>query len=202
MTGKRRVAAREATREHILAAACRLFERDGFDAATLRAVAREAQVGLGTVCLHFPTKDALLVAAFQDELGAALASAFVDLPDSGLLDRFLHLSGALYAFYAERPALSRELVRAALFLGDPALTQQVMDYLALLAQLAEAAVASGELRPSVDPGEVARALWADYLAVLIAGVREARPDPAQMTAALARLVGLRLSGIGAHGGER
>lgn len=199
MTATRQASSRQQTRAHILAAACALFERDGYDATTLRAVAREAQVGLGTVCLHFPTKDALLVAAFEDELGAALGAALAVLPEGSLLGRFLHLGEALYTFYAARPALSRELVRAALFLDQPALTQQVMDFLALLALFAAEAAAQGELRAELDPGEVARALWADYLAVLVAGVREPAPDPAQMTAQLARLLGMRFAGIGGAG---
>ncbi len=198
MTGTRRAVSREQTRAHILAAACRLFERDGYEAATLRAVAREAAVGLGTVCLHFSTKEALLVAAFQDELEAALASALGALPAGGLVERFLHLACALYTFYAARPALSRELVRAALFLDDPALTGQVAEFLALLAALADEAVQRGELRADVDTGEVAWALWSDYLAVLIAGVREPSPDPEAMGVILARLVALRVGGIGAE----
>lgn len=203
MSGRsRQAAARQQTRADILAAACGLFEREGYEATTLRLVAREARVGLGTVCLHFPTKDALLVAAFEDELGTALGAALATLPGCSLLGRFLHLGRALYTYYAARPALSRELVRAALFLDQPTLTQQVLAFLALLAELAEEALRQGEVRADLDPTDVARAFWSDYLAVLVAGIREPQPDPHQMTALLARLLGLRFEGIGGPGPQQ
>src|ERR1043166_3615188 len=56
----RRCAQAEATREDILAAAQRLFERDGYGATTMAQVAREAGVSLKTVYLAFETKSGLL----------------------------------------------------------------------------------------------------------------------------------------------
>src|ERR687884_75006 len=49
-----------ATRREILAAAERLFERDGYAATTMAAIAAEAGVALKTVYLGFETKSNLL----------------------------------------------------------------------------------------------------------------------------------------------
>jgi AcrR family transcriptional regulator len=58
-------------REKVLAAARAVFAEDGVD-AQMDDVARRADVGVGTVYRHFPTKDALLN-ALTDELFAVVA---------------------------------------------------------------------------------------------------------------------------------
>lgn len=42
-----------------------IIERDGYDAAELRRVARDAHVSLSTIYNHFPSRDALLLAALE-----------------------------------------------------------------------------------------------------------------------------------------
>jgi len=59
-------------REKVLAAARAVFAEQGVD-AQMDDVARRADVGVGTVYRHFPTKDALLQ-ALADELFATLAA--------------------------------------------------------------------------------------------------------------------------------
>jgi AcrR family transcriptional regulator len=59
-------------REKVLAAARAVFSEQGVD-AQMDDVARRADVGVGTVYRHFPTKDALL-GALAEELFATLAA--------------------------------------------------------------------------------------------------------------------------------
>ena len=54
-------------RDLLLATARRLFAEQGLD-VTLKEVAREAGVGVGTVYRHFPDKDALVTALFSPQL--------------------------------------------------------------------------------------------------------------------------------------
>lgn len=54
-----------ATRRDILDAAQRLFERDGYPATTMAAIANEAQVALKTVYLAFETKSGVLRALWN-----------------------------------------------------------------------------------------------------------------------------------------
>jgi AcrR family transcriptional regulator len=58
-------------REKVLAAARAVFAEDGVD-AQMDDVARRADVGVGTVYRHFPTKEALLT-ALSDEVFAVVA---------------------------------------------------------------------------------------------------------------------------------
>ncbi|PHP51723.1 TetR/AcrR family transcriptional regulator [Actinomyces ruminis] len=65
VTPTRKDAARN--RAKLLASAERLFSAEGL-AVTLKDVARDAGVGVGTVYRHFPTKDALVAALFAEQL--------------------------------------------------------------------------------------------------------------------------------------
>ncbi|MBS7544260.1 TetR/AcrR family transcriptional regulator [Ancylobacter oerskovii] len=61
-------------RERILRAAMRRFAAEGID-ASLDDIAREAEVGAGTLYRHFPSREALLAAALQDRQKELLAQA-------------------------------------------------------------------------------------------------------------------------------
>src|SRR5258705_7895484 len=82
-------------RIRLLEAAVRAFSQDGPD-VTLEAVAKDAGVGIGTLYRHFPTREALVEAAYRNEL-ARLCDAVADLlqtmpPDEALrtwMDRFV-----------------------------------------------------------------------------------------------------------------
>jgi len=59
---------KQGTKERILDTAERLFARNGFHAASLRAITGEAGVNLAAVNYHFGSKDALLEAVFERRL--------------------------------------------------------------------------------------------------------------------------------------
>ena len=87
-------------REKLLGAAVSVFSECGVD-ASLEAVAKRAGVGIGTLYRHFPTRDALIEAAYRAEV-ASLAEAAGALleehaPDQALalwLDRFVEYAAA------------------------------------------------------------------------------------------------------------
>ena len=82
-------------RERLLEVAARVFSQAGPD-VTLEAIAREAGVGIGTLYRHFPTREALVDAAYRNEL-ARLCDSVDDLlrefaPDKALrawMDHFV-----------------------------------------------------------------------------------------------------------------
>jgi len=55
----------EETRQRILAAALRVFRQRGFEAATMREVAAAAGVALGAAYYYFDSKDAIVMAFYQ-----------------------------------------------------------------------------------------------------------------------------------------
>jgi AcrR family transcriptional regulator len=65
----------EETRKRILASALRVFREHGFDSATMRQVAAEAGVALGAAYYYFDSKDAIVMAFYQqaqEEMAPAL----------------------------------------------------------------------------------------------------------------------------------
>jgi len=52
--------------QRLLSAAVEVFAERGADSASLEEIARRAGVGIGTLYRHFPTRQALLEAVYQD----------------------------------------------------------------------------------------------------------------------------------------
>ena len=96
-----------ATRAQILAAAERLFLRDGYGRTSMKAIAREAGVSEKTMYLAFTTKATLLRQVIQlavqgDEAGTPLAQrpewrALLTGPAAEVFTRFAQLNAALMA---------------------------------------------------------------------------------------------------------
>jgi TetR/AcrR family fatty acid metabolism transcriptional regulator len=55
------------TRERIRQAAVRVFSREGFDRASVKSIAEEAGVAVGSIYNHFRNKDDLLISVFEEE---------------------------------------------------------------------------------------------------------------------------------------
>src|SRR3974390_432059 len=53
------------TRDSILSTALSLFRRDGLDAATMRDIAKQADIALGAAYYYFPSKEAILQAYYD-----------------------------------------------------------------------------------------------------------------------------------------
>ena len=71
----RRQRQKEDTKRIILDAAYFLFAEKGYTKTTMRMLAGQAGVGLGTIFKHFPDKPSLLVAAYQEDLGKIIVEA-------------------------------------------------------------------------------------------------------------------------------
>ena len=78
-------------RKRVLAAARKAFATDGLD-AQMEEIARRAGVGVGTVYRHFPTKEALLEALWQDKMEriVELTNSALENPDpwDGVVEMF------------------------------------------------------------------------------------------------------------------
>lgn len=61
------------TRDRILEAAVRVFSREGFDRASVKSIAEEAEVAVGSIYNHFRNKDDLLISIFEDEFHDRMA---------------------------------------------------------------------------------------------------------------------------------
>lgn len=193
-----RAAQKEATGKAVLEAAREEFERVGFEAANLRAIAARAGVSAGTVLHHYGDKRELLHAALFDDLEETLRRALAELGPGPLEAQLSALTRAVFGYYQRRPRLSRTLLKESLFADEPwagRFTAQVGRVHGALARLAQEACARGELRPGVDGALFAAAYFSFFYFALIAWVQGAHGAPVEMVEHLMRqhLDGLRSS---------
>jgi AcrR family transcriptional regulator len=142
--------------DRILEAAARVFTHDGAD-TSLKAIAKEAGVGIATLYRRFPAREDLIEATYRSETARLTGSADELLarmaPDAALrewMDRFVDytltkngMAEALPVILASRAGLrvhSRDLLRGA------------------IDRMLQAAVRAGKLRADVPPDDVMMAV--------------------------------------------
>jgi AcrR family transcriptional regulator len=175
-----RRARKEATRARILEVARLHFEREGFEGASIRAIASESAVASGTVLLHFTDKRGLLHAALYEDLEQAIARCLATKPQGSLLARLCAVARPFYAYYAQRPKLSRTLLRESLFADEPwreRFNQQVLRVTTHVAMLAVQAKADRKLPQTTDAQLLSVAFAAFYYLALIAWAQGGITDP-------------------------
>jgi AcrR family transcriptional regulator len=184
----------------IKAAARMLYVSRGFDETTTREIAREADVGLGTLFAYASNKRDLLFLIFNDELDEMIAAseALIDR-DAPAIDNLIAVFGMHYEFFGRQPEISRLILRELQFYdtGKQAerfrsITDRAMH---LVAGIFRAAIQRGELRGDEDPvfaGAVAFSILRWQLRQWL-GSRER--DPAAGMADLRRALQLFLTGM-------
>jgi AcrR family transcriptional regulator len=143
-------------RELLLAAAKAVFSAGGPD-ASLEAVARRADVGIGTLYRHFPTREALYEAVYRHEveqLGELAEELKSEASPVEALRRWLRSN---VEFVATKKGMSAALALAAqtnselMAFSYDRLTKAV-------GALLDRAVAAGDIRGDVGPEDLLRAL--------------------------------------------
>ena len=175
-----RQAQKDATRLRILEVARLHFERHGFADASVRGIAADAGVAVGTVLLHFSDKLSLLHAALHDDLEAAIRRS-LRTPSRGLLlDRLCAVVRPFYSYYDARPQLSRVLLRESLLAESPwreRFSEQLLRVNGHVAALVAEAKTAGELPARCDAGVFALAFASFYYFALIGWVQGAVASP-------------------------
>jgi AcrR family transcriptional regulator len=144
-------------RERILEVARQVFTRRGAE-ASMGEIARRAKIGPGTLYRHFATRDDLLATVYITEvekLAAAQKKLSAELPPIEALRAWLLV---FIDYIAAKKIIAPALNAMA---GGPSRvfqqTTQVMEEAAHA--LASHAIASGDLRPDVDPIDLMRAIY-------------------------------------------
>lgn len=144
-------------RERLLEAAKAVFSAGGPE-ASLEAVARKAEVGIGTLYRHFPTRDALFQAVYRrevEQLGELAESLAAAEDPVEALRCWLH---ATVEVTATKKGMLAALALAAD--GQAELYAQTGERMrAALTALIERAVAKGMMRADIGPEEIMRALY-------------------------------------------
>jgi AcrR family transcriptional regulator len=175
-----RSAQKEATKARILEVAREHFERDGFEAASIRDIADAAGVASGTVLLHFADKASLLHSALHDDLEAAITRSLSAPSEGPLLQRLCAVVRPFYGYYQARPRLSRVLLRESLLAESPwkeRFTEQAERVIGHVRSLVAQAQSSGELDPQARPELIATAFASFYYFVLIGWVQQGVTNP-------------------------
>lgn len=139
-------------RERVLVAAEDVFSQMGLR-AQVEEVARRAGVGVGTVCRHFPTKQALVEAVLEAMYEALLNDArqALEQPDPGAA--FHTFFYALSEFQARHRALAEHMATE-IALSESA--QSVKDALQVaIDELVARAQAAGAIRADIGSADVA-----------------------------------------------
>ena len=137
---------------------------------TLEQIARDADVGIGTLYRHFPTREALVEALYRQELADLCASA------ADLLA--VHPEVALRAWmdrFAGYVTAKREMADAlrAVFASGAVTVSQVREQLAAAVQtILDAGVAAGTLRDDVRAEDIVATVVGMFTATSLAGGQE------------------------------
>ncbi|KJS55042.1 transcriptional regulator [Streptomyces rubellomurinus subsp. indigoferus] len=170
-------------RERILEAAVRAFAEKGAD-VPIDTIAKAAGVGSATLYRHFPTREALVEAAYRNELARVCDSAAVLLaelpPDRALrlwMDRFI-------GYLAAKQGMA-DALRAAVASGADPFAESLDKLSAAIGSLLRAGAEAGLLRSDVEPID---------LGLSLAGVSLVTDSAAQRDRA-GRLLDLILDGL-------
>jgi AcrR family transcriptional regulator len=171
-------------RERVLAAARAVFAEQGID-AQMDDVARRAEVGVGTVYRHFPTKEALLN-ALSDELFAVVAGYTRSL--LALDDPWEAFTRAMW-FGAEKTAGDRAFseIMAVNHGMPPRTCPGKQDLFVTVAELMDRCKAAGRMRPDAMVDDIGLMMcgvgsasqmehpvpdaWRRHLAIMLDGLR-------------------------------
>jgi AcrR family transcriptional regulator len=169
-------------RDKLLTAATAAFAEEGED-VPLETVAARASVGIGTLYRHFPSRDALIVAAYQHEVDALCAAA-PELLETQPADAALGAWADRFADYiATKRAMGNALRSAAT--DSPLFADTRERIIGALRLLLEAGAVDGTLRANVDPTDVMR---------LINGIWYI-PDQPEWRDDVGRMLGLVIDGL-------
>ena len=170
-------------RERVIAAARAVFAEQGRE-AQMDDVARRAEVGVGTVYRHFPTKEALLRAVAEDAFARISADAAAALEMDDPWEAFVHIVE----------------VGAQVMAGDRALTEVAME---LPGGIRAVAGAQDELRERVEKivrraqeaGMLRADLVADDIGMLMCGIGSATKKEHRCPEAWRRHLSIVIDGL-------
>jgi len=159
----------ERTRRAILDAAIARFGRDGYRATSVADIARDAGVGGTVAYTYFPNKEALFVAAVDEDAAAVIRAGLTDvIRDPDLEDWRRTLIFTLVGSVEGHP-LARRLLAG----QEPAVTDRVLDIPALAevrkvcAERIRIDQLEGRTRTDIDPVAVGNGVVAIVLSLLM-----------------------------------
>jgi AcrR family transcriptional regulator len=174
--------------EALLVAAAQVYDERGVD-ASLEEIARRANVGIGTLYRHFPTRGALTEAVYRREV-AVLCGGVDRLLAENAADVALALWMRRFAGYVAKKKGMAMALKSVLGADSELFTDSHRRIHAAIHTLVAAAAESGAIRDDVDSADLLRAMsgicmatdspdWADrtgrLVDLLVDGMRYGAP---------------------------
>jgi len=192
-------------RRRIKAAARAVFISKGYDAATTREIAAQADIGIGTLFNYAKEKRELLMMIINDDLDEINESSVASIdPKLPLIDQLTAFFTARYAYWASEPALARPAVQETFdFLGvtgeqgpetarfyarRPKIEKLLAD---IIRQQQEAGMIAGDVESSL----IASLFMTIYLTEVRRWLNQASPKVNAGIARLRELLALAIRGI-------
>jgi AcrR family transcriptional regulator len=143
-------------REQLLAVATRVFASADAE-PSMRAIAREAGVGIGTLYRHFPTRESLVDAVYRDQVVRLTAGAHTlvgQVPPAAAMRRWMDLFGDWIRTKNGMLDTLLTMVES----GEIAHARTRAELLAAITTILDAGRAAGDLRSDVTAEDVAASL--------------------------------------------
>jgi AcrR family transcriptional regulator len=143
-------------RDMVLAAATRAFASAEAE-ASMRAIARAAGVGIATLYRHFPTRESLVDAVYQDQVKRLTVGArelLEELPPAGAMRRWMDLFGD---WLATKHGMLGTLL-AMIESGEIGHAQTRTELLDAITTILDAGGAAGDLRSDISAEDIAASL--------------------------------------------
>ena len=143
-------------RDMVLAAATRAFAAAD-EEPSMRAIARDAGVGIATLYRHFPTRESLVDAVYQDQVQRLTLGArelLAELPPAEAMRRWMDL----FADWLATKHGMLDTLLAMIESGEIAQAQTRAELLDAIATILDAGSAAGDLRADVSAEDVSASL--------------------------------------------
>jgi AcrR family transcriptional regulator len=160
----------ERNRARLLDAARAAFA-SGQAPVSLERIAKEADVGIGTLYRHFPTREALVEALYRRELADLCASA-ADLLAAQPPEEALRAWMDRFACYVAAKREMADTLRTVFASGAMTLSEARRDLTSAVRTILEAGAAAGTLRADVRPEDVVAMTVGAFTATSLDGGHE------------------------------
>lgn len=163
----------ERTRRAILDAAIARFGREGYRATSVADIARDAGVGGTVAYAYFPNKEALFLAAIDEDAAAVIHEGLSSVMDKANIEDWRQTLIFTLVGAVEAHPLARRLLAGL----EPEVTERVLDIPALnelrkaTTELIRAEQLDGIVRDDIDAAEMASGIVAIVLSLLMSIVQ-------------------------------
>ena len=171
----------ERTRQALLQAAIERFARDGYRRTSVAEIARDANLSSTAAYAYFPSKEALFVAAVDEDAAAVIEEGLARLRDETEVDEWRQEIMATLLGAVQRHPLARRILSGlepeftVRLLGIPALEQMRKES----AERIRRQQLAGRVRGDVDAMEMANGLTVIVLSLLMS-LLQTGGDPASL----------------------